>query len=202
MPLDPNKWEPLDAPPIRPGLPLFIPPPPTSDKNPYLRTTIPSDQQLQPDMVKQQYTSAIPQIRVMPLQPSARPGVNAAAQGVAKTIVQQAVAAIPPAVPGVTSVGLTMPTTLFTVPVAGSPITSAGTLAPVLVQPPQNTVFAGSPGTAGVVALDTVTTKTVSGNPAASMSITGTTTQANERGDGLATVFAENRGQLRRLSSL
>lgn len=92
--LDPKKWEPIEAEPIRPGVtPQFIPPPPTSDKNPCLRTTIPSDQQLQPDMVKQQYTSAMPQIRVMPLQPNAKPGVNAAAQSVAKTTV----AAIPPA---------------------------------------------------------------------------------------------------------
>ena len=98
MALDPNKWEPLHTEPIIPGAPVRIPPPPTSDKNPYLRTTIPADQQLQPDMVRQQYTGAVPQIRVMPLQPSARPGVNAAAQGIATTVAKQVVAATPPVV--------------------------------------------------------------------------------------------------------
>lgn len=185
MPLDPNKWEPIDIPPIRPGVPLYIPPPPTSDKNPYLRTTIPSDQQLQPDMVKQQYTSAIPQIRVMPLPPSAKPGVNAAAQGIAKTIAAQAVAAIPPAVPGVTSVGLTMPP-IFVNPISGSPITSAGTLAVALTGEPPNTVFAGPVNLVGNLALDTAAAQTnqfpVSsvGGPTSVFTITGSATKAGD----------------------
>jgi len=99
MALDPKKWEPVESTPA----PVMIPPPPIRTINPYLRTTLPNFMQLQTDMVKQQYTTAIPQIRVMPLQSSAHPQINAAAQNIATHITQQAISQLPP--PPAPSVG-------------------------------------------------------------------------------------------------
>src|SRR5260370_20839126 len=73
----------------------MIPPPPPGTANPFLRTYLPDFLQLQPDMVKHQYTNAIPKIRVMPLQANGRAGVNAAAQSVATRVVNTVIASLP-----------------------------------------------------------------------------------------------------------
>jgi len=69
---------------IRPkGAPLHIstriPPPTEPLANPYLRTTLPLAQQLQPDLVKTSYLPAIPAIRILLPNPGASANTFSAA---------------------------------------------------------------------------------------------------------------------------
>src|SRR5260221_7321514 len=88
-----------------PGLPTY-----PASPNPLLRSPIPSDQQLQPDTLRQFYKSGSSQYRIIPLPTAAKATVNATAKGVAITVAKQVVATAPST--GVTSVGLTMPASL------------------------------------------------------------------------------------------
>lgn len=97
---DMSKLEPLDGStsqgilgretPAAPALPANPPSP-----NPNLRTTLAPSQQLQPDSLRQFYNNGVPQIRISPLPSTASASVNASAQGIARTAVQQFVVAAP-----------------------------------------------------------------------------------------------------------
>ena len=102
---DPNKWE-----RIEPQSAQLQPPPPASTINPYLRAKVPASLQLQPDQIDQQYTDAVPKIRIMPAPPSAIAGINATAKGVATVVVENTKSG-----GGLTDVSLTMPADTFTV---------------------------------------------------------------------------------------
>jgi hypothetical protein len=87
-----------------PAKPAAVPaapaiPDPTTQVNPYLRTTLPLMLQYQPDTLKQFNRPGISSFRVAPLPPNALPTINAAATGIATqvstTIVDAAIAAIP-----------------------------------------------------------------------------------------------------------
>lgn len=80
--LDPNRWQ-----RIAPETPTMAPPAPNSSINPFLRTILPASQQLQPDQVKQQYESIVPQIRITPLAPSANASQNS-------VIIREGIAAV------------------------------------------------------------------------------------------------------------
>ncbi len=124
--------------------------------NQYLRSPLPPDMWQDPDAQRQFHSAAIPQYRLAPLPANTNPVAGAQAASQAIQIVQNTPATSTAS--GVTSVGLTMPTALFVAPVTGSPITSAGTLAPVFANEPINTVFAGAPSAAGVVSVDSTAT--------------------------------------------
>src|SRR5258708_2216063 len=107
------------------------------------------------DSVRQWTRPGTSQSRFPSLPTKANPQLNSAARGVAKNTVSAATVAAINANPpsgGVTSVGLTAPN-IFVVPVSGSPVTSAGTLALALANELPNTVFAGPTSSAGNVAL-------------------------------------------------
>ncbi len=125
------------TPPVgAPALPAYPPAP-----NPYLRTPLPADQQLQPDVLRQFYNKGVPQSRIVPLPTTAKASINSSAQGIAKTVVRQIVnQAI-----GTVSVGLTMPPEFL---VSGSPVLGQGTLTVTKATEGANTVFAGTGGTA------------------------------------------------------
>lgn len=61
-----------------------------------LRATLPLQTQLQPDLTRQQVTS-LPATRLMPVQASGNPAINAAVQSTAAPLINAAISAIPPA---------------------------------------------------------------------------------------------------------
>ena len=128
-------------------------PDPETRSSPYLRAPLPLPMQYSGDTVKQFLRPGISSFRISPVSPAGLPANNSAA----KSVVQQIVSSTPAPSGGVTSVGLTMPTPVFASPVSGSPITSAGTLAPVFASEPFNYVFAGPGGPSGNVTLDGTT---------------------------------------------
>ncbi len=108
--------------------------------------------------MRQWKRNGVSQQRFPVLPTKANPQLNAAARGVAKNTVSAATVAAINANPpsgGVTSVGLTMPS-IFVSPVSGSPITSAGTLAPAFTSEPTNSFFAGPVSINGSAPLDVV----------------------------------------------
>jgi hypothetical protein len=143
--------EPVAPPPAIPAPITAYPAAP----NQYLRAPLPADMWEQPDGQRQFHAAAIPQTRISPLPDTANPVAGALAASAALQVVQNT----PPATGGVASVALTMPG-IFVAPVAGSPITSAGTLAVSLAPETQNFVFAGPTSAQGTVALDTAVGKT------------------------------------------
>ncbi len=86
------------------------------------------------------------QYRLVPIAAAGQPTINAAAQGVAKTVATQVVASTPTS-SGVTSVGLAMPQQFA---VTNSPVTSSGTLTAAWVaQPPGFVLETPPPGLSG-----------------------------------------------------
>src|SRR5258708_27171427 len=87
---DTSNMKPLSGsvtPPVgAPALPAYPPAP-----NPYLRTPLPADQQLQPDVLRQFYNKGVPQTRIGPLPTTAKASINSSAQGIARTVVRQIV---------------------------------------------------------------------------------------------------------------
>lgn len=57
--------------------------------NPFLRSPLPPSQVLQPDILRQFYTTGNPQGRILPLQPNANAGINSTAQGIATNVVRE-----------------------------------------------------------------------------------------------------------------
>ena len=151
--LESGQWKYVTEPTAPPAIPAPTNAYPAAP-NQYLRAPLPADQWQDPDAQRQFHAPAIPQTRISPLPANTSPvaGAQAASQAI------QLIQSTPAAASGVTSVGLTAPNALFTTPVLGSPVTSAGTLALALANEPINTVFAGAPSTAGVVNVDTKTT--------------------------------------------
>ena len=167
---------------IKPVPPDSIPtaypiPPAEPAMNPLLRGPMPAGSVNNADTVRQWHTSAIPQTRVLPLPSTAN--AVAGAQAASQAITQ--IANTPTKASGVTSVGLTAPAVLFVTPVSGSPVTSAGTLALALIGQQQNFVFAGPPGTAGSIALDSIASNTApQANGLNSLTVTNVAAQAND----------------------
>jgi len=153
----PDNWAPKDVPAIIPGrAPLGAPAPPVPHDMPqfFSGSIAPVLQHDGSFVATEMGSPRIPKTALMPLGNQANPSTNAAAQSTAKTVAQQVVKAQPPSSSGVTSVGLTMPS-IFVAPVSGSPITSAGVLAPALGPESFNTFFAGPTSAQGSVTLDT-----------------------------------------------
>jgi len=73
-----------------------------SSPSPFLRSPLPPAQWTQPDNLRQFYKLGTPQTRVPPLQLNAQASVNAAAQTVSQTIVNEAIASIPASASAVT----------------------------------------------------------------------------------------------------
>lgn len=165
--------------PVPPGsIPIAYPVPPLeAGLNPLLRGPMPAGSVNNADTVRQWNLNAIPQTRILPLPTTSNP--VAGAQAASQAITQ--IANTPAAASGVTSVGLTAPN-IFVIPVSGSPVTSAGTLALALAPELPNTVFAAPTTSAGNVAIDSVATTTGSFPTSATgpYSATVTTTAAND----------------------
>src|SRR5260370_34329598 len=93
---DTSKMVRISAPPPvgPPALPAYPPSP-----NPYLRTTLPAGQQLQPDVLRQFYNRGFPQSRIIPLPTTSQANINASAGGVSRTvatqIINQTIASLP-----------------------------------------------------------------------------------------------------------
>ncbi len=132
---DTSNMKPLSGsvtPPVgAPALPAYPPAP-----NPYLRTPLPADQQLQPDVLRQFYNKGVPQTRIVPLPTTAKASINSSAQGIAKTVVRQTASS-----PSISSVSLTAPQELA---VSGSPVVPpSGTLGLAWVAETPGYVFSG-----------------------------------------------------------
>ena len=153
--LESGQWKYVTETPAPPAIPAPTNAYPAAP-NQYLRSPLPPDMWQDPDAQRQFHSAAIPQYRLAPLPANTSPVAGAQAASQAIQIVQSTPASSTSA--GVTSVGLKLPTALFVAPVAGSPITSAGVLAPVFANEPINTVFAGAPSSAGAVNVDAAAT--------------------------------------------
>jgi hypothetical protein len=85
-----DKWQPIDTPPIVPGVPPAMPGV-TVPNNRYLSGSIPQQFQFTGDLANTQYGSSVPSVRLMPVQGGAT--VNAATSSVTKPIADTANAA-------------------------------------------------------------------------------------------------------------
>src|ERR1700693_4321742 len=92
----PENWQPVDAPPINPNLPVGGPPTPTG-RDPFNSGPLPPNFGLATDLAKTDTAPGLGTVRLMPVQGGA--GDNAKAIGVATTIVNQAIAGLPKQVP-------------------------------------------------------------------------------------------------------
>jgi hypothetical protein len=89
----------------------------------------------------------------------------------------------------VTSVGLTLPSSVFTSPVGSSPITSSGTLNATFIVQPGNTIFAGPNGVSGVPVFRFLVSADI---PSLDASKIGTGTLPVSRGGTGSTSFTGN----------
>src|ERR1700677_1374403 len=87
----PSNWKPIDSAPLNPNQPAGGPPAP-SGVNPYGSSPLPPNFGYAPALVKTGQTSSTGPIDLMPIQGGA--GDNAKAIGVAKTVVDEAIAGI------------------------------------------------------------------------------------------------------------
>ena len=111
------------APASAPGVPTF-----PASPNPFLRSPLPTAQQLQPDTLRQFYQRGVSQNRIVPIPAAGQPTINATAQGASRIAVSNV------------SIGLTAPKEIV---VNGSRAGATGSFSLLWANETAFTVFSG-----------------------------------------------------------